>query len=65
MCAQLGGSVEQSDMHEFGRAQLSIRAASPLFDGVAGQGDKIQVWMSHGDRVDALARRVFGDWHQR
>ena len=29
-------------------------AASPLFEGVGGQGDKIPVWMSHGDRVAAL-----------
>ena len=44
--------MEQSDEREFGRAMLDIKAASPLFDGIAG--DNIQVWMSHGDRVNQL-----------
>ena len=52
LCAQLGGAVEQSDEREFGRAMLDITDASPLFDGI--DGDKIQVWMSHGDRVNQL-----------
>ena len=52
LCAQLGGAVEQSDEREFGRATLDIKAASPLFDGI--DGDAIQVWMSHGDRVNQL-----------
>jgi GMP synthase (glutamine-hydrolysing) len=52
LCAQLGGSVEQSDEREFGRAMLEMKAASPLFDGI--DGDEIQVWMSHGDRVNNL-----------
>ncbi len=52
LCAQLGGSVEQSDEREFGRAMLDIKAASPLFDGI--DADNVQVWMSHGDRVNNL-----------
>ncbi len=52
LCAQLGGSVEQSDEREFGRAMLDITGASPLFDGI--DSDEIQVWMSHGDRVNQL-----------
>jgi GMP synthase (glutamine-hydrolysing) len=52
LCAQLGGSVEQSDEREFGRAMLDIKAGSPLFDGIAAA--EIQVWMSHGDRVNNL-----------
>ena len=55
LCAQLGGSVEQSDEREFGRAMLDIKANSPLFDGIDGiDGSEIQVWMSHGDRVNNL-----------
>ena len=54
LCAQLGGSVEQSDEREFGRAMLDIKSASPLFDGVGQAGDSVQVWMSHGDRVSHL-----------
>ena len=55
LCAQLGGSVEQSDEREFGRAMLNVTSASPLFDGVNGSDEgQIQVWMSHGDRVNNL-----------
>jgi len=52
LCAQLGGSVEQSDEREFGRAMLDIKDRSPLFADI--DGDTIQVWMSHGDRVNNL-----------
>ena len=52
LCAQLGGAVEQSDEREFGRAMLDIKASSALFDGIDGK--QIQVWMSHGDRVNQL-----------
>ena len=52
LCAQLGGAVEQSESREFGRAMLDIKAASPLFEGIGG--NSIQVWMSHGDRVNHL-----------
>ena len=55
LCAQLGGSVEQSDEREFGRAMLNVTSGSPLFDGVNGSDEgQIQVWMSHGDRVNNL-----------
>ncbi|MDB2477759.1 glutamine-hydrolyzing GMP synthase [Alphaproteobacteria bacterium] len=52
LCAQLGGSVEQSDEREFGRAMLEVKAGSSLFEGI--DADEIQVWMSHGDRVNNL-----------
>ena len=52
LCAQLGGSVEQSDEREFGRAMLEVNGGSPLFEGI--DADEIQVWMSHGDRVNNL-----------
>ena len=54
MVAQLGGSVEASSHREFGRAELEIRHASPLFDGFWRPGEQHQVWMSHGDRVIEL-----------
>lgn len=54
MCAQLGGKVSSSDHREFGRAFVSVAKSSPLFDGVWPEGSKHQVWMSHGDRVEAL-----------
>jgi GMP synthase (glutamine-hydrolysing) len=54
ICAQLGGDVEQSDHREFGRAHVDVKKDSPLFEGVWTTGGKYQVWMSHGDRVNAL-----------
>ncbi len=54
MCAQLGGTVEAGSEREFGRAELEIKDACDLFDGVWQTGARHQVWMSHGDRVIAL-----------
>ncbi len=39
---------------EFGRADVEIKEASPLFDGVWEVGQRYPVWMSHGDRVTEL-----------
>jgi GMP synthase (glutamine-hydrolysing) len=52
---QLGGKVVGSDQREFGRAFIEIIAPSALFDGLWRIGEKHQVWMSHGDRVETLA----------
>ncbi|CAN7580411.1 glutamine-hydrolyzing GMP synthase [Rhizobium sp. LjRoot254] len=48
---QLGGQVEGGHAREFGRADVEILKASPLFEGVWEVGKKYPVWMSHGDRV--------------
>src|SRR5215210_563419 len=52
--AQLGGEVEGGHHREFGRADVEVKAASPLFDEVWSMGEKHQVWMSHGDRITAM-----------
>jgi len=52
---QLGGKVVSSDQREFGRAFIDIVSPSSLFDGLWNVGEKHQVWMSHGDRVETLA----------
>src|SRR5918997_3050750 len=52
---QLGGKVVASDQKEFGRAYIDIVGPSALFDGLWRAGEKHQVWMSHGDRVETLA----------
>src|SRR5690349_2111527 len=54
MCAQLGGRVTLSDHQEFGRAFIDILGECRLFEGLWPKGAREQVWMSHGDRVDAL-----------
>ncbi len=51
---QLGGVVEGGHAAEFGRADIEIKEASALFDGVWEVGRRYPVWMSHGDRVTRL-----------
>jgi GMP synthase (glutamine-hydrolysing) len=52
MAAQLGGSVEASDVHEFGHAEIEIAETTELLGTVRdGAGGRLPVWMSHGDRV--------------
>src|SRR3954471_13863120 len=54
MAHQLGGRVAPSQSREFGRAFIDVVAQSALFDGLWKVGESHQVWMSHGDRVEAL-----------
>ena len=49
-----GGEVEKSKEREFGKAQLLIDDSSDLFQGLNNNQSTIQVWMSHGDRVNIL-----------
>ncbi len=49
-----GGEVEKSKEREFGNAQLLIDDSSDLFQGLNNNQSTIQVWMSHGDRVNVL-----------
>jgi GMP synthase (glutamine-hydrolysing) len=59
MAAQLGGEVVNGLTREFGYAEVRARGHSTLFNGIAdkttaeGHG-MLDVWMSHGDKVDAL-----------
>ncbi|WP_426255322.1 glutamine-hydrolyzing GMP synthase [Sphingomonas sp. DC2300-3] len=56
MTAQLGGHVVVSgDGGEFGKAFVDVQTSCGLFDGLWAEGERHQVWMSHGDKVDALA----------
>jgi GMP synthase (glutamine-hydrolysing) len=58
MAAQLGGRVEPSAHREFGYAKVRRIAPSRLLDGIADVGAAdaglLDVWMSHGDRVESL-----------
>jgi GMP synthase (glutamine-hydrolysing) len=51
MAHVLGGRVERSLKREFGRSELFIDDASDLFAGL-NFGSSLQVWMSHGDRIE-------------
>ena len=55
MSAQLGGNVVVSaDGGEFGSAFIDIVAPCALFEGLWEDGERHKVWMSHGDKVDAI-----------
>ena len=54
MVDALGGRVGAARTREFGRADIEITAPSALFDGLWKPGECHPVWMSHGDRVDAM-----------
>jgi GMP synthase (glutamine-hydrolysing) len=50
----LGGRVERSDDGgEYGRARVRVERATGVFGRLA-VGDELEVWMSHGDRLEAL-----------
>ena len=58
MAAQLGGRVAPSSQREFGYAKVRRTGASRLLDGIVQEDARdpveLDVWMSHGDRVEAL-----------
>lgn len=59
MVHQLGGDVQARASHsEFGYAQVAITGESTLFSGLddhhSASAAQLDVWMSHGDRVEAL-----------
>ena len=53
MAKELGGSVAKTGRSEYGKIELKIEAASPLFNDVPL---KQTVWMSHQDSVDKLPK---------
>ncbi len=48
-----GGSVAKSPQREFGHGTLKIGKKSPLFEGLP---KTLNVWNSHGDRIDTLPK---------
>ena len=59
MAQQLGGRVAPGSEREFGYAEVTVTGASRLLDQLADRRSPagaavLDVWMSHGDRVEAL-----------
>lgn len=56
LCKALGGEVLSSDGtgRQFGRADISIKALSPIHPKTWSVGSTHPVWMSHGDHVTRL-----------
>jgi GMP synthase (glutamine-hydrolysing) len=55
MSQALGGRVQSHEVREFGRAHCTIDPSKEAADLFAGVPRETQVWMSHGDQVDAVA----------
>jgi GMP synthase (glutamine-hydrolysing) len=58
MAAQLGGRVAAGGVREFGYAEVAVETPGRLLQGIldreAGGRALLDVWMSHGDRVEAM-----------
>ncbi len=48
---ELGGAVSSAAQREYGPAAIDVKQSSPLFRDLPA---RLDVWMSHGDRVEAL-----------
>ena len=53
MVDALGGHVIAAKKREYGFAELNIKKAEGIFDGVA---KKTKCWMSHGDKIGDLPK---------
>jgi GMP synthase (glutamine-hydrolysing) len=53
MAHVLGGKVEGSAAREYGSADVDVALAEGILSPFA-QGERLSVWMSHGDRIAAL-----------
>jgi GMP synthase (glutamine-hydrolysing) len=54
LAMKLGGGVESPDHREYGYAAVKLVGKDPLLAGLTKPGAELNVWMSHGDRVDKL-----------
>ncbi|WP_301099045.1 glutamine-hydrolyzing GMP synthase, partial [Otariodibacter sp.] len=58
MAMQLGGLTENSNHREFGYAAVELKSTDSLFaklnDDLTASTPKLDVWMSHGDKVTRL-----------
>ncbi len=59
MAEQLGGKVTPGKVREFGYAEVRARGHSALFNDIQDRANAeghglLDVWMSHGDKVEAL-----------
>jgi GMP synthase (glutamine-hydrolysing) len=54
LAAEFGGKVEAADHREFGFAEVDLTGDDPLLKGLTPSGQKLKVWMSHGDRVEKI-----------
>ena len=53
MALQLGGRVEPSQHREYGPATVQVTEPAGIFESFSSE-EGLSVWMSHGDRLEAL-----------
>ena len=53
LCHLEGGRVARAERREYGPADIEVLDAADLFAGLSGGGVE-RVWMSHGDRMEAI-----------
>ena len=53
VCHLLGGKVEAASEREYGAAQIEVKKAEGVLASFE-EGTRLDVWMSHGDRVESL-----------
>jgi len=51
---QSGGRVVRGDVREYGGAEITVDRDSDLFFDICDEKGALKVWMSHGDRIEAL-----------
>ncbi len=56
ICDAMGGVVESTTSHEYGRSECSVTIENDLFDQWP---ENSQVWMSHGDQVQQISEQFF------
>jgi GMP synthase (glutamine-hydrolysing) len=49
-----GGRVVRGETREYGGAEVVVETGEGLFSGLGGKSGRLQVWMSHGDRIEGL-----------
>ncbi|MFQ5355272.1 MAG: glutamine-hydrolyzing GMP synthase [Mariprofundaceae bacterium] len=62
MTQKLGGSVGRATHREYGRAHLNVDDSRGLFASVTSASG-MEVWMSHGDRIESLPDGFFTVGH--
>jgi len=48
---QFGGKIVPSKDREFGKTKIKLKKKSPLLENVLFPNKKVQVWMSHSDKI--------------
>lgn len=52
----LGGEVSHFEKREYGNAEIIIERPGSIFRGIKKRGERLRVWMSHGDQIRRLPK---------